>query len=112
MADIFKTQNWALKVPDSWTVDDSESAVVFVPGEDEEAALIVSAFFKSSDITPQDMRKAIEGGARGANNFEEAQIGEFKGYYATYISEDEDGKTAWRVWCVACGDMHLYVSII
>jgi hypothetical protein len=110
MSDVFKTQSWALKLPDSWVAEDSEQSVAFVPQGVEDAALIVSAFYKDSDITMDEMRDAIQGAAHDGTSFREVRLGDFTGYHTFYTRRDEEGEAAWRVWCVFCRDVHLYIT--
>ncbi len=110
MSDVFKTESWALKVPDGWTIDDSEQAVAFVPHDGEDAALFVSAYFKDSEITMEDMRGSMQTVADDGAPFCEVQIGDFAGYYTSHTRRSDEGEAAWRVWCVFCRDVHLYIT--
>jgi len=110
MPDIFRAQSWAIKVPDSWVVDDSEDAIAFTPDGVDDAALIVSAYCKRSKITMEEMRDAIQSAVHGGNVFSEVRLGDFAGYHTAYTRHDEEGEVAWRVWCVFCDDVHLYIT--
>jgi predicted Zn-dependent protease len=110
MSDVFRSQSWAMKVPDSWTVDDSEEAVAFVPRGVDDAALIVSAFYKDSDITMEEMRDFIQSAAHDGILFSGVRLGDFTGYRTSYARRDEEGETAWRAWCVFCRDVFLYIT--
>jgi hypothetical protein len=110
MPDVFKAQSWALKVPDSWVVDDSTEEVAFVPQRVDHAALIVSAYYKDSPITMDEMRDSIQSAAHDGNSFTEVRLGDFTGYHTSYTRRDESGEAAWRVWCVFCRDVHLYIT--
>lgn len=110
MSDVFKTQSWALNVPDAWTVNDSEGSVAFVLDGVDEAALIISAFYKDSDITMAEMRNAIQRAAHDGASFTEVRLGDYAGYHTSYTRGDDDGEAAWRVWCVFCRDVHLYIT--
>lgn len=110
MPTIFKTKSWVLKVPDAWTVDESDDAVALVPQGVEEAALIVSAFYKNSAITMAEMLDAIQSNAPAGTTFSEVRLGDFTGYYTANTRREEENETAWRVWCVCCHDVHLYIT--
>jgi hypothetical protein len=111
MANVFQTEVWAIKVPDSWAVDESESSIAFAPRDDDSAALIASAFFKEDgEITMEEMRQAIESDAHHGSTATEVRIGDFTGYSGAYETNDENGPTAWRVWCVFNRDLHMYFS--
>lgn len=110
MSDVFKSQSWALKVPDSWFVEDSEEVIAFVPEGVDDAALIVSAFYKNSDITMDEMRDAIQSAAHAGTSITEVRLGDFTGYHTSYTRRDESEEAVWRVWCVFCRNVHLYIT--
>ena len=99
-----------MKVPDLWVVDDGEGPVAFMPPGVDDAALTVSAYYKDSDITMDEMRDAIQSAAHPGNSFSEVRLGDFVGYYTAYTRRDDEGEAAWRAWCVFCRGVHLYIT--
>jgi hypothetical protein len=111
MADVFKSKSWAIKVPESWTVDDSERAVVLRSQNDISATLAIAAFVKhDGTITMEDMRRAIQSGSNEPRRFSEVRIGDFAGCYSTFDRREEAGDSAWRMWCVFSNDVHLHIT--
>ncbi len=111
MSDVFKTNSWAIKVPDAWVVDDNEEAIAFTPAEEEAAALIVSAFSKHDGaITMDDMQEALRSPEHESAECEPVVLGDYSGCYAHFERHSPDGLSVWRVWALFCRSLHLYVT--
>ena len=110
MSVVFKTPLWSIEVPDCWFIDNSENVVALFRQDEDDWALVVSAFVMSSDVTMEMMRDSIQSVAHEESVSTEVSLGDFKGYHTNYTKCDEEGETAWRVWCLFCGDLHLYIT--
>lgn len=110
MANVFQTQSWAIKVPNSWGVDDSEEAIAFAPENTKDVALVISAYYKDSNIAPGEMREAIQSAAHDGSVFCEVQMGDYTGFHTSYARLENDGEFFWRIWCVCCRNVHLCIT--
>jgi len=110
MAELLETDSWSLEVPDAWTFDEDDETVVFTPPDDRDSALIVSVFYKETEITKPELEEFTRYESTADASLVETRLGEFSGYYSVYTKRDEEGEFAWRVWCVCCRDVLLYIT--
>jgi hypothetical protein len=92
-----------------WAVDESEDHTAFVPCDTaEEAALIIGAFRKSDGaIAPEELWEMSGKASPPSAGRESVKCGPFEGYRTRYDAEDS---LHWRVWWLAQGSLHLYVT--
>lgn len=110
MSVVFKAQAWAIQISDGWVIDGNEEAVAFFPQNVDDEALLVSAYYKDSEIVMDEMRNAIQSAAHDGSSFSEIRLGDFVGCYKSYSCRDDSGQTEWRVWCLYCHNVHLYIT--
>ena len=99
---------WSIETA-GWAVDESDEYTAFLPCDtEEEAALIVGALRKSDGaITPEELWQMSGKASPPSAVRETVKSGPFEGYSTRYDAEDG---VYWRVWWLAHGSLHLYVT--
>jgi hypothetical protein len=89
-----------------WGLEDDEQTLTLTPA-DIDAALQISGFTSPNDvIDDSELRELAQAGTPPDIIRATVQVGKFHGYRAEY---NEEG-LHWRVWWLATGRLHLYVT--
>ncbi|MEP6691667.1 MAG: hypothetical protein ABJD07_10945 [Gemmatimonadaceae bacterium] len=103
---MYEASAWMMESP-GWRIDESEESIAFLPCDGDDAALTVSAFRNTIGAIADDELREMAGRASPAGAIHApVTCGEFRGLHARYEHEG----VAWRVWWLALGATHLYVT--
>ena len=96
---------WSLELPDGWTSEEAGDAVaVFRP--DGVGALQISAHFRESLVSDEDLRELAEEHLRKGAAPKPVQLGAFVGFQIAFAAAD----TFWSQWLVRRGQQALFVT--
>lgn len=101
----FKTEDYELDTR-GFEVEELDDCVALIP-PDGDAAMQITAFVADgSEVTDAEIAEASADGAPEEAPREPVTCGDFRGFESRFVGEDG----AWRVFWLAAGDCHLYVT--
>lgn len=90
----------------SFEIEEQEDCVALFPPDSDGAMQITAFVADGADVTDAELEEASADGAPEDAPREPVRCGEFRGFHCRFTGEDG----AWRVWWLAAGPCHLYVT--
>lgn len=101
----FGRETWSLVVPPNWRAwHDTECATLVA--DEEIGALQISAAFKDTDVTDDDLREFASDHLEAGAKSRPVSVGEFVGFEICCGDDD----TFWRQWYLRNGQQMLFVT--
>jgi hypothetical protein len=102
---IFRTEDYAID-PGDFEVEEQDDCVALIPPDGDGAMQITAFVADGSEVTDDEIAEASADGAPEDAEREPVRCGDFRGFHSRFTREDG----AWRVWWLAAGGCHLYVT--